>query len=59
MTTAGTTPKKGRVADPGFIGVHPGSDVIIGAAFEKKDRAREESNKEKKKLRRGEEETKS
>src|ERR1051325_7236649 len=27
-TTSGTTPKNGRVADPGLVGVAPGSGVI-------------------------------
>lgn len=30
-TTAGSTPKKGKVADPGFSGVAPGRGVSIGA----------------------------
>src|SRR6185312_5663034 len=28
-TTSGTTPKNGSVAEPGFVGVAPGSGVII------------------------------
>ena len=28
LTIAGSTPKKGRVAEPGFNGVAPGSGVI-------------------------------